>query len=65
MAEALGTRAHALKLIQSLETIKDWDENFISHPITFDAENHLGLNGVKLSKAEGGTLVHLSDWMEP
>jgi len=54
-----------LKLLQSLETIHDWDENFLSHPIGFDAENHQGLNAVKLSKAEGGTLVHLSDWMEP
>ena len=54
-----------LKLLQSLETIKDWDDNFLSHPISFDEDNHLGLNAVKLSKAEGGTLVHLSDWMEP
>ena len=54
-----------LKLLQSLETIHDWDENFLSHPISFDGENHLGVNAVKLSKAERGTLVHLSDWMEP
>ncbi len=54
-----------LKLLQSLETIKDWGDNFLSHPISFDKENHLGLNAVKVSKAEGGRLVHLSDWMEP
>jgi branched-chain amino acid transport system substrate-binding protein len=60
-----GRELTRLKLLQSLETIHDWDENFLSHPISFDAENHQGLNAVKLSKAEGGTLVHLSDWMEP
>jgi len=60
-----GRELTRLKLIQSLESIKDWDENFLSHPISFDEENHLGLNAVKLSKAEGGTLVHLADWMEP
>jgi branched-chain amino acid transport system substrate-binding protein len=60
-----GRELTRLKLIQSLESIKDWDENFLSHPISFSEDNHLGLNAVKLSKAEGGTLVHLSDWMEP
>jgi len=60
-----GRELTRLKLLQSLETIHDWDENFLSHPIGFDAENHQGLNAVKLSKAEVGTLVHLSDWMEP
>jgi ABC-type branched-subunit amino acid transport system substrate-binding protein len=54
-----------LKLIQSLESIKDWNDNFIGHPVSFDEENHQGLNAVKLSKAEGGTLVHLADWIEP
>ncbi len=60
-----GRELTRLKLLQSLETIKDWDENFLDHPISFDADNHLGLNAIKLSKAEGGTLVHLADWMEP
>jgi hypothetical protein len=54
-----------LKLIQSLESIDGWTENFTGHEISFSAENHQGLNAVHLSKAEGGTLVHLSDWMEP
>jgi ABC-type branched-subunit amino acid transport system substrate-binding protein len=54
-----------LKLLQSLEAMKDWNDNFLSHPIGFDEENHLGLNAVKVSKAEGGKLVHVSDWMEP
>jgi ABC-type branched-subunit amino acid transport system substrate-binding protein len=54
-----------LKLLQSLEAMKDWNDNFLSHPIRFDEENHLGLNAVKVSKAEGGKLVHVSDWMEP
>jgi ABC-type branched-subunit amino acid transport system substrate-binding protein len=60
-----GRELTRLKLIQSLEGIKDWNENFLSHPIGFSEENHLGLNAVKLSKAEGGTLVHLADWTEP
>ena len=60
-----GRELTRLGLLKSLETIHDWDDNFLSHPISFDGENHLGLNAVKLSKAEGGTLVHLSDWMEP
>jgi branched-chain amino acid transport system substrate-binding protein len=60
-----GRELTRIKLLQSLESIKDWNENFLDHPISFDGENHLGLNAVKLSKAEGGTLVHLSDWMEP
>jgi ABC-type branched-subunit amino acid transport system substrate-binding protein len=60
-----GRELTRLKLLQSLETIKDWNDNFYGHPITFDGENHLGLNAVKLSKAEGGTLVHLADWTEP
>jgi hypothetical protein len=60
-----GRELTRLKLIQSLESIKDWDESFLGHPITFTEDNHLGLNAVKLSKAEGGTLVHLADWMEP
>jgi branched-chain amino acid transport system substrate-binding protein len=60
-----GRELTRLKLIQSLESIKDWNDNFLGHPISFDQENHLGLNAVKLSKAEGGILVHLSDWIEP
>ncbi|HXV60828.1 MAG TPA: ABC transporter substrate-binding protein [Vicinamibacteria bacterium] len=53
-----------LKLIQSLESIHDWSDNFLGTPISFDTENHQGLNTVQLSKAEGGTLVSLSDWLE-
>jgi branched-chain amino acid transport system substrate-binding protein len=60
-----GRELTRLKLIQSLESIKDWDENFLGHPISFDQDNHLGLNAVKVSRAEAGTLVHLADWMEP
>ncbi|MGH9323245.1 MAG: ABC transporter substrate-binding protein, partial [Vicinamibacteria bacterium] len=60
-----GPELTRLKLIQSLESIQDWNDNFLGHPISFDAENHQGLNAVHLSKAEGGNLVHLSDWMEP
>ncbi len=60
-----GRELTRLRLLQSLESIQDWNENLLGHPISFDADNHLGLNAVKLSRAEGGTLTHLSDWMEP
>jgi ABC-type branched-subunit amino acid transport system substrate-binding protein len=54
-----------LKLLQSLEGMKNWEDNLLGYPISFDADNHLGLNAVKLSRAEGGSYVHLTDWMEP
>lgn len=60
-----GRELTRIKLLKSLESVNEWNESFLGHPISFDGENHLGLNAVKLSKAEGGTLVHLSDWMEP
>jgi branched-chain amino acid transport system substrate-binding protein len=54
-----------LKLIQSLESIEGWTDNFLGHEISFNTENHQGLTAVKLSRAEGGKLVHVSDWIEP
>jgi len=60
-----GRELTRLRLFQSLESLQNWNENLLGHPISFDAENHLGLNAVKLSRAEGGTLTHLSDWIEP
>jgi len=60
-----GRALTRLKLLQSLESIKDWNDEFYGHPISFSADNHQGLNAVLLSKAEGGELVHLADWMEP
>jgi hypothetical protein len=60
-----GRELTRLRLLQSLESLQNWNENLLGHPISFDAENHLGLNAVKLSRAEGGTLTHLSDWIEP
>lgn len=60
-----GPELTRLKLIQSLESINAWSDNLLGHEISFSTENHQGLNAVHLSKAEGGSLVHLSDWMEP
>ena len=60
-----GRELTRLRLLQSLESVQNWNDNFLGHPISFDAENHLGLNAVKISRAEGGKLVHVSDWMEP
>jgi ABC-type branched-subunit amino acid transport system substrate-binding protein len=59
-----GPDLNRLKLILALEGIKDWSDNFLGTPISFSAENHQGLNSVHLSKAEGGRLVQLSDWIE-
>lgn len=60
-----GPELTRLKLIQSLESIKDWDRNLLGIPIGFSDENHQGLNAVLIAKAEDGRLVSLSDWMEP
>lgn len=60
-----GPELTRLALLQALESITDWSDNFVGHPITFTSEEHQGLNAVHLSKAEDGTLVHLSDWIEP
>jgi branched-chain amino acid transport system substrate-binding protein len=60
-----GRELTRLRLLQSLESLQNWNDNLLGHPISFDAENHLGLNAVKISRAEGGKLVHVSDWMVP
>jgi branched-chain amino acid transport system substrate-binding protein len=54
-----------LKLIQSLESIHDWKDNLLGAPISFSEDNHQGLSAVLISKAENGSLVRLSDWMQP
>lgn len=54
-----------LGLIQALESIQGWEDNFLGTPISFSEENHQGLNAVHLSRAEDGTLVHLSGWIHP
>ena len=59
-----GPDLNRLKFILALESIKDWSDNFLGTPISFSDENHQGLNSVHLGKVEGGTLVHLSDWLE-
>ncbi len=60
-----GPDINRLRLILALEGIQDWTDNFLGTSISFDVENHQGLNSVYLSKAEGGRLVHLSDWLDP
>jgi hypothetical protein len=59
-----GPELSRLQFILALETIDNWNDNFVGTPISFSSENHQGLNAVHLSKAEGGTLVHLSDWIK-
>ena len=53
-----------LKLILAIEGIDNWTDNFVGAPISFSVDNHQGLNAIHLSRAGGGTLVHLSDWLE-
>jgi ABC-type branched-subunit amino acid transport system substrate-binding protein len=60
-----GPNLTRMQLIASLETINDWSDNFLGTPITFNRESHHGLNAVHIVKAEGGSLVHVSDWMAP
>ena len=60
-----GPDMNRLTLILALEGMDNWTDNFLGTAISFDAENHQGLNSVHLSKAEGGRLVHLSGWLVP
>ena len=62
--ERAGPDLTRLKLILAIEGIDNWTDNFVGTSISFSAENHQGLNAIHLSKAEGGTLVHLSEWLE-
>ena len=59
-----GPQFNRLTFIQALEGMHDWTDNFVGTTISFSQDNHQGLNAIHLSKAEGGTLVHLSDWLE-
>ena len=59
-----GPELTRIGLIQALENMEGWDDNILGTPITFTQEEHLGLNAVHLMKAEGGTYVHLTDWLE-
>jgi ABC-type branched-subunit amino acid transport system substrate-binding protein len=59
-----GPELTRLKLIQALEGIDNWSDNFLGTPVSFSEENHQGLNAIHLSKAERGRLVDLSGWLE-
>ena len=62
--ERAGRDLSRLKFILALEGIDNWTDNFVGTSVSFSAENHQGMNAIQLSKAEGGTLVHLSGWLE-
>ena len=62
--ERAGRDLSRLKFILALEGIDNWTDNFVGTTISFSAENHQGMNAIQLSRAEGGTLVHLSGWLE-
>jgi branched-chain amino acid transport system substrate-binding protein len=62
--ERAGRDLSRLKFILALEGIDNWTDNFVGTSISFSAENHQGMNAIQLSRAEGGTLVHLSGWLE-
>ena len=59
-----GPQFNRLTFIQALEGMNDWTDNFVGTSISFSQDNHQGLNAVHLSRAEGGSLVHLTDWLE-
>ncbi|MFQ5789669.1 MAG: ABC transporter substrate-binding protein [Acidobacteriota bacterium] len=59
-----GPELTRLKLIHALESMDGWSDNFLGRPISFSAENHQGLNAVRLMRATEGRYVYLTDWLE-
>jgi ABC-type branched-subunit amino acid transport system substrate-binding protein len=50
------------KFVEALESIKDWKPEGIGAPITFGPARRHGLNAVRLTRAEKGRLVPVTDW---
>ena len=48
---------------KAFETIRDWDTNGFSPPITFTSWNHQGSRGLRWVKLEGGKLVPISGFI--
>jgi len=61
--ERSGPNPTREKFVQSLETIKKYSLN-IASPVTFNKENHQGMNRVYLTYIKDGKFVLFNDWQE-
>lgn len=50
------------KLVEALESIRDWRAEGLGYPITFGPDRRHGLNAVRLMRAEKGVLVPVTGW---
>lgn len=50
------------KLVEALESVRDWKAEGIGAPITFGPARRHGLNAVRLMRAEKGKLMPLTGW---
>ncbi|MDY7032072.1 MAG: ABC transporter substrate-binding protein, partial [Thermodesulfobacteriota bacterium] len=62
-----GTNLNAETLVDSIETIRDFDTKGLCGPITYTTNNHRGLYHCKLFKAnpETGRFIPITDWRRP
>ena len=51
------------RLIQALENLNDWDSG-VFPPITYNRNDHSGVEAVMLLQLQGGKQVAISDWLE-
>jgi hypothetical protein len=51
------------KLITAMESIKDWKPEGMGAPVTYGPDRHHGLNGTRLSKAEGGRIKPITPYV--
>ncbi|MDY7030280.1 MAG: ABC transporter substrate-binding protein [Thermodesulfobacteriota bacterium] len=61
-----GRNLSGERLVDSLETIKNFDMRGLCGPVTFGPDNHKGSRYVKVYKADvdGGLLKPVSDWID-
>ncbi|MDY6969256.1 MAG: ABC transporter substrate-binding protein [Spirochaetota bacterium] len=62
-----GKNLNAESLVQSLETLKNFDTKGLCGPITYTSKSHKGLDYCKLFKADPptGKLLPIIDWRKP
>lgn len=51
------------KLIAAMESIKDWKPEGMGSPVTYGPDRHLGLNGIRLSRAENGRIKPITGYI--
>ncbi len=61
--ERAGRNPTRKSLVRGLETLKNWDVGSFP-PITFDRNDHAGVDKVQLVKMQNGEQVVISDWLE-